>query len=366
MILSLITFILVLGILVLVHEFGHFIVAKWSGMRVDEFAIGFPPYIIGIKKGETLYAINALPLGGYVRIHGENPEADAADPDPRSFQSRSIWARIAVIVAGVFMNLLFAFVVLTIAFSVGFSSVAQDLTTVPGATVLHNRVIVLPEKSSPADQAGLKEGDVVTAVTNLTTNEVKNISVAQDLQTEVKDLQAANQLNVKVDYTRDGAADSKTVALAATGPGLGVQLYQDALVRVPVWRAPGIAIKEVGFIANVTWQALKGFGTQLFGHGHLDQSVSGPIGIYQATASATHEGFAAVVFLMVALSINLALLNILPIPALDGGKLLFIILGAIFSRKVITNRLESIVTATGFSLVILLIIVLSVRDLTRL
>ena len=119
MLLSILSFIVILAILVVIHEFGHFGVAKLLGMRVDEFAFGFPPRLFGRQVGETMYAINAIPLGGYVKLHGEGAETD--DGDPRSFHNKPLLARIAVIIAGVTMNLLLALAVLTIAFSVGFS-----------------------------------------------------------------------------------------------------------------------------------------------------------------------------------------------------------------------------------------------------
>lgn len=367
MILSLIVFLAILGILVFVHEFGHFLVAKLSGMRVDEFAIGFPPRIFKKRKGDTLYSINSIPFGGYVKIHGENFEDGApTDNDPRSFDHKPVWTRMLVILAGIAMNLLFAFIVLTIAFSVGFVSVAQDLTQVPGATVTHGQVLISDiMKGSPAEQAGLKAGDYVTSVTDEETGTVTPVSSVSTLIQYTKDEQSKGAGKIKLTITRDGASQVKEVSVSHEGTPLGVIIQPIDIVRIPVWRAPGAAIKEIGYIVKITWDALAGFGKRLFVHGQLDPTVSGPVGIYQATASATHAGVVPTIFLVVVLSINLALFNVLPIPALDGGKFLFLIIEAIFGKKAVNKRLESIIVSTSFFLIIGLIIVLSVRDISK-
>ena len=359
MLLSLITFIIVLGILVFIHELGHFSVAKWSGMRVDEFALGFPPRLFGIKRGETLYAINAFPLGGYVKLHGENIQAE--DTDPRSFHNKPMFQRIAVMIAGVTMNVLLALIVLTIAFSVGFSSISQDLTKVPGAQVVRSQLLaanILP--NSAAESSKIQPGDQIIGLGN------QAISSAKDLQAATKQRQAQGQLDTELHYTHLGKQITRSVSLAASGTALGVGLVDDQSIRVPFYRAPIVAFKETGAIIAVTWDALRNFGAKLFVHGQLDKNVSGPIGIYQAAASAAHTGFASVVFLLVALSLNLALLNILPIPALDGGRLFFLLIETIFRKRVIAEQVENVINTAGFALIMVLIVILSIRDVIHL
>lgn len=359
MLLSIITFILVLAILVIIHEFGHFIVAKLCGMRVDEFAFGFPPRLYGHQKGDTLYAINAIPLGGYVKLHGEGAEVD--DGDPRSFHNKSLLARIAVIIAGVVMNVLLAFLVLTVAFCIGFSSISQDLTQVPGNTVVKNEVYAAEIlQGSAVDKAGLQPGDDLKAL-----NQTPITSDSQ-LQSLTKTIQKSGNLSATLTYSRNGSTGTLPVHLSASGAALGVGLEMQQIVRVPFYRAPLIAAKEVGAIVGLTWDALKGFGNELFIHGKLDPSVSGPIGIYKATASAAHAGVIPTVFLLVALSLNLAIMNILPIPALDGGRLVFLLIEGIFRKRVVAERIENIVNATGFAFIMVLILVLSVRDIIKL
>lgn len=369
MILSLIVFVVILGVLVFVHEFGHFIVAKLSGMRVDEFGIGFPPTIWQKKKGDTLYRLNTIPFGGYVKIHGETFEVDGTprDDDPRSFDHKPVWTRMLVILAGIFMNVLFAFVVLTIAFSIGFVSVSQDLSTVPGATVTNGQVVVVDvAKGSTAELAGIKPGDFVTSATDLANGVTTPISSVSTLIDYTRHEQQSGAQKVTLSIERDGQKLTQDVVVSHDGAPLGISIQPVDIVRVPVWRAPGVAIKEVGYILKLTWDALASFGSKLFAHGQLDQNVSGPVGIYQATATATRTGVVPVTFLLVVLSLNLALFNVLPIPALDGGKFIFLLIEAIFGKKAVNRRVESIVASIGFALIIGLIILLSIRDVIKL
>lgn len=363
---SLAVFVILLSFLVFIHELGHFAVAKWTGMRVDEFAIGFPPRIWQKKRGETTYAIGSIPFGGYVKIHGENhEEAVEGEDDPRSFDHKPVRARIAVILAGIAMNTLFAFVALTIAFSAGFSSISQDLASRSDATVIRQEVLISSVGvGSPAEKAGIKPGDVVLGLTPAggTPTRVANIN---ELVTFTKGLQAEGNLSLKVDYDRAGTAASTDVSLNATGPAMGISIQSLDTVKVPILKAPGVAVHEMGAILGLTWDALSGFGKKLV-RAELDENVSGPIGIYQATATATKMGFAQVLFLAVVLSLNLALLNLLPIPALDGGKFVFLMVEGVFRKKVIHRKLEQGMTAVSFFLLIGLMVILTGRDIFKL
>ena len=366
MLLSLVVFVLVLGILVFVHELGHFIVAKWSGMRVDEFSLGYPPRIFKKEVGETLYAIGAIPLGGYVRIHGENPES--RDNDPDSFQAKPVGKRILVIIAGVIMNLLLAFTILSVAYSVGFVSASQDLTAIAGSVVKDRQVFagdVL--KDSPAAKAHVEVGDQLIAIDrpNVWPTPTR-ITSTDALISTTKQLQSEGISDVTLTVRRNNADKVLPISISKTGPALGIDLAAYNLVRLPVWKAPGAAVHEIGFIISSTWDALTGFVKTLFIHGKLDSAVSGPIGIYQATASAAHSGIVPVVFLLVVLSINLALLNILPFPPLDGGKLLFLVLEAVFRRRVVAEHWENIITMAGFLILMVLIVLITGQDLLRL
>ena len=361
MILSIVTFVLVLGILVFVHELGHFLVAKWTGMRVDEFALGFPPRVFAIKRGETTYAINALPLGGYVKIYGENGLNE--EGDPRAFDRKSVWARTLVLVAGVCMNLVFAFLALCVAYTVGFPAISAEIESIPGAVVTSGQVLVADTVAgSAAARAGVQSGDIVVSFLDPQNGKRTDIQTIDDLQAYTSSRQAAHDLSVQVTLDRDETSVTLPVSLAAAGTPLGVEVVGADSIRLPFYRTPEAAIQVINTVGTSTWYALKDFATSLF-HAKLDRDISGPVGIYKATSSAAQDGFASVVFLTVALSINLALLNILPIPVLDGGKLLFVLIEAAFKRRVIAVEVENIITTISFALLILLIGIVTLKDI---
>lgn len=365
MLLNLIIFILILSILVFVHELGHFAVAKWTGMRVDEFGIGFPPRMFTRKKGDTLYSLNWVPLGGFVKIHGENPEQ--IDDEPGSFQKKSVWSRMAVICAGVFMNLLFAFAVLTLAFSTfGFISVSQDASAIPGAVIKNSQVMVVEvQADSPAAKAGIKDADLIKSVSD-SSGKVVVLHTLTELQNYTKAHQTAGDLKIKVLVDRQGNESTQNVTLSSTGVPLGVAIDAFNTVRLPFWQSVKTSYGEIKYIIQVTWDALKGFGQSLFVQHKLDQNVSGPVGIYQATSNAAREGAIPTIFLMVALSINLALLNILPIPGLDGGKLLFLLTELIFRKRVIAEKVENSLALAGLGMLLILVFIVTIKDVIKL
>lgn len=362
--LSILLFLAILSFLIFIHELGHFLVAKKAGMRVDEFALGFPPRIWSKKKGETVYALNAIPFGGYVKIYGEQPGEQ--EDDPRSFDKKSIWARAAVLFAGVAMNFLFAFVALTIAFSVGFFSISQNLSEIPGSTVTKREVIVTQvQEESPAAEAGLQAGDIVLGLVG-PEGEAVAVSSLDELIEYTRVLQDLGAEEVTVRYSREGRETEVVSGLRPEGPALGIAIQNLDMVKVPVWKAPGVALKESGTILALTGDALQGFFSRLFSRGQLDENVSGPIGIYQAVAGAAQIGFAQVLFVTVVLSLNLMLFNLLPFPALDGGRIVFLAIEKIFRGAALQKKIEHAMNAAGFFLLIGLMAVLTARDIFRL
>jgi len=363
-------FILLLVLLILVHEFGHFIVAKAFGIKVHEFGIFFPPRLFAKKFGETEYSLNWLPFGGFVKIFGEN--YDEGKDDPRSFTNKSRWTQAAVIVAGIAFNMLFAWLALTAGYIAGLPTSAdhQGFGTVQNA--VPTIIAVLP--NSPAQKAGLKEGDVVEEVQ--TARETFDPSTlgepppgASQSQAVTNFITARSDESVILTVARDGT-ELHLLAKAEDGlvPGrkvIGIELDDIGVLRLP----PHLALMQgaiLGYDMTVsTAQGLAGFFKQLVtGRADFTQ-IAGPIGVTVFGAAAIKQGFAAGVVLIALISINLALINLLPIPGLDGGRLLVIVVEAI-RRKPISQGLMVKLTLAGFALLILLMLIVSYHDIARL
>lgn len=356
MIVNIIVFIIVLSVLVLAHELGHFWVARWSGIAIEEFGVGYPPRIWHRKRGGIIYSLNLLPLGGFVRLKGEF--GDSADPT--AFNHAGVWKRIAVVVAGVGMNLLLAWAVLLIAYNIGFSPMTQDETAYPGARLLHGEVLaidILP--NTPAATAAVQAGDVIRQIDSTP------ISRAAELQQYTS---SHRDQTVVLTLEQAGATRKVSVKLnGPTGSPLGVSLGESAVVRLPFWQSVRAASKEVVGIFGSICTALKDLVRGLFVSGATStiNEVAGPVGIYRITALAASIGPMAVISLLVLFSINLAIINILPLPALDGGRLLLLLIEAMRGKRVITEKIEAVITTFGFMLLMLVIILLTYHDLVK-
>lgn len=363
-------FILLLVLLILVHEFGHFIVAKAFGIRVDEFGIFFPPRLWARKVGETEYSINWLPFGGFVKIFGEN--YDEGKNDPRSFVNKSRWKQAGVIVAGVAGNLLLAWAVLTIGYMAGLPTAADH----QGFGSVHNAaptvIALLPD--SPAEKSGLMAGDVVEKVQ--TAHEVFDVSTLGTPPPGASEAQAVtNFMITRADESmvltilRDNK-EMTFLAKAQEGvvPGrkaLGIELDDVGVLQLP----PHLAVLQgaiLGWdITSSTAQGLAGFFRQLVTGTANFAQVAGPIGITVFGAAAIKQGFAAAVVLVALISINLALINLIPIPGLDGGRLLVIIVEGIRGRPVSPDLINKL-TLAGLALLVLLMFIVSYHDIVRL
>ncbi len=358
---SFVIFILILVALILVHELGHFVVAKLSKIRVEEFGIFFPPRLFSFKKGETEYSFNSLPFGGFVRIFGENHNEHA--DDPRSFASKPRYKQAAVVVAGIVMNLLFAWMALSVGYMVGLPSSSQSGRAGELQDVKTTIVSVVDE--SPADKAGVMPEDVVKLVG---TGAVapQTLATADEVQAFIA---AHSEESIILTVIRDGA-EQTFIARPAEGvvegrKALGVQLGDVGILQLP----PHLALVEGARLTYDmtigTAQGLAAFFSQIV-RGVADfGSVAGPIGIVNIGAGAVTDGFAAAILLTAVISINLAIINLLPIPGLDGGRLLIIAIEAVIRRPV-SPKITTVLTLAGFGLLILLMVVVSYHDIVRL
>jgi regulator of sigma E protease len=364
---SVIVFILVLIVLIVVHEFGHFIVAKLTGMRVDEFGIGYPPRVWGKKIGETDYTINAVPFGGFVRIYGE----DATDPEVlgshRAFSARPKIAQALTLVAGVTMNILLAYVLITATLAMG---TPRALSSEEAARAQNVQLMVsgiLP--GSPAAEAGLMLGDAITNVSGVDgasfegsdpdafISYVSADAAGQPLTVSVERNDELHQLTV--------TPMSGVLSEDPTRPALGVSVAQVGVVPEPFLRAP---LDGALYTWEITKETAVGLGKFLASAVTLQadlSQVSGPVGIAGAVGNAYADGIAALLSIAAIISINLAIINLLPLPALDGGRLLFVIIEAVI-RRPIKPRVAAAVNGVGFSLLILLMLVVTASDIFKL
>lgn len=332
------TFVVILAVLIMVHEIGHFSFAKLFGVRVDEFGLGFPPRLKSVRKGETLYTLNAIPLGGFVKMAGENGE----DAEPDSFGAKPPWQRLLILLAGPTMNILFALGIFFFAFLVGSP---RGLTTVTS---------VAP--NSPAAAAGLRDGDRILAVDG------QQVRYFDELQTVVSS-HVGERLRLRI---QRGSRTFSTRALARADPPahqgrIGIECNETATVSYGPRKSFQIALENVGtMIASVP------LILQSVPQHH--NTVTGPIGIAQVTTHVVNNtprtGPSGVLLFMAFLSANLGVLNLLPIPALDGGRIVFVLLSWI-RRRNLDPELEGVIHMVGMALLLVLIALISYQDIVR-
>lgn len=359
MLLTIITFIIVLGILILIHELGHFIIAKLVGIKVEEFAIGFPPRIWSAKNGETEYSINILPIGGYVRLFGEE---DAGRSEKlmskikgeykRAFFAKPPLTRAAVVLAGTVMNFLLGWAIISFLFTQG--------VMVPSNNVYIEEIA----QNSPAEKAGLQPRDIIKEVE--VDSQVYEITTSRELiNTTSKYLGEEIILTIE----RNGQLLEIAIIPRAEAPegegamGISISNYEE---KIYSWtEAPFMGLRESFRISR---DLFLGIGQTFVKLAKLDKSagegVAGPLGIYQLTGKAVSFGSRAVLELMGLLSINLAILNLFPIPALDGGRLLFVIIEGMTGRKV-NPKLEQEIHKIGLVVLLALLLLATFNDALR-
>ena len=393
----------VFGLLVLVHEFGHFITAKWAGIRVEEFGIGFPPRIVGLrqrdeggweviwmggkryeedtydsrkqtpfsgtsggvstpgtpKSNHTIYSINLIPIGGFVRMPGENGDIndESGNYDSQSFAAKSAGKRLIVLVAGVTMNVLLAMVLFTFAFGFGEPNLVPQIgKVVPG---------------SPAATAGIRPGDTIVSANN------QPVKFFSDLQSIVNaELQADKNQHATVPVTlqirRPGSAEliSTTVNVrehppAGQGP-MGIEAGGKVVFdSIPVWQAP---LRGVQYTFQITTDFLRAIGQMITGA--LPFQVAGPVGIVRITGevaqSVPSEGWWPILSLTAVLSLNLAIINILPFPALDGGRVVLVLIEVLRGGKRLRPEVEGMINFAGMLMLLTLMVVITFFDVRNL
>lgn len=383
--LTILIFLLVLSVLVLVHELGHFVSAKIFKIRVDEFGLGFPPRAIGFyknsfgkwlrvkgtksfeelsennkeelrpKKGSTIYSLNWLPLGGFVKIKGENGD-DSRDQD--SFASKKIWKRAIVLVAGVVMNVILAWFLFSLGYMIGMPQTTEDLG--PGAIVSNQAVSVSAVMSdSPAEKAGLVAGDQIISAAGI------RIDSDTSLQEIVSD-KGGQEIEIVILNTNNQELSLMvTPELSGDRAIIGVNIYSSAKVRYPFFNALIEGVKTTGWILKEIVLSFINLFRDLFTGVAIGDQFAGPVGIANITGQAARLGFVYLLQFMALLSLNLAIINVLPFPALDGGRLLFLLIEKL-KGKPVKKEVENMLNNIGFMLLMILILFITVKDVIKL
>jgi regulator of sigma E protease len=356
-----------------VHELGHFLVAKVSGVRVDEFGLGFPPKIFGVKYGETTYSLNWIPFGGFVKIFGEDPddESISGPSASRSLVNKSKWIQILVLIAGISFNIIFAWLLISFGFM---SGLPTSVSSYPNVHFTDAKVVitnVLP--GSPADKAHLKSGDVIVSLAgNSASNSDSAVLSVGGGATDVAVVQnfIADNANKPITIEiAEGNTKSKVVATPLAGivdgkAALGIGLDAVGTLRLPIHEAfyQG-ALLTSDLTKSITVGLATFFKNIFIAKADLAQ-VTGPVGIIGLVGDAAHLGFIYLLSFTAFISINLAVINLLPFPALDGGRILFVIIEAI-KRSPIKPKVANTLNTIGFGLLILLMLVITFHDIFK-
>lgn len=369
--LTVLIFIILLGLLVFVHELGHFVTAVRNGIRVDEFGFGFPPRMFGVIKddagkyrlvwgnkempsGKTVYSLNWIPLGGFVKIAGEDGHDTS---DPNSFASKSAWVRIKVLGAGVAMNFLFAWFLISIVLMLGMPQPIEpsERGQYPNAEIQ----VLSVGKGTPAEAMGLSMGDAIVSINGEKIHSLERVS-------QIIGENKGKSISIDVDRFGQALTLSGTprTEYPASEGALGISFSETAVVSYPWYEAV-----YRGAIAtyNITMAILDAFGkmiASLFGAEKAALDVTGPVGIVYLTKQMSDLGLPYLLQFAALLSINLGIINILPIPALDGGRILFILIEKLKGSPV-SRRVEGMIHQVGFMLLLLLMLFVTVRDFAQ-
>lgn len=365
MLTTILLFLLILAVLILVHELGHFTVAKLFGIRVDEFGLGFPPKVFAKKIGETVYTLNAIPFGGFVKIFGEDaPELGdvgglSGYDTRRSFYFKPKWIQALVLSAGVCMNIFFGFLLMSVGYMIGMPAPAH--TSNFGEIQNPQLVVTSVLPNSPAFLGGLTSGDTIVKA-------VAGKNMVEDLTPEsVSNLIERSQSPILITYKR-GASDPQTITITPSHTlvpdkqVIGITMETIGTLKLsPVYAFIQGAITSWQLLQNIVvglWNFIAGFFTF---SSHISD-VSGPVGIARVVGEARAISYVYVLTLVALISFNLAVINLIPFPALDGGRLFFVLIEAIIRRR-IHPTVANWVNGIGFALLIILMLVVTTHDI---
>ena len=381
---TILIFLLVLGILVLVHELGHFITAKRNGIGAEEFGFGFPPRLVGTYKDksgkrrwvfgnkeieeeikdrdETIYSFNLLPLGGFVKITGEDGTEDAKNKkDKRNFSNQSIWVRFKVLIAGVTMNIVLAIVLFSLAFWVGLPEILNDSNA--DSSIPVTITMVVPD--SPADKVGLQAGDNIMNVTiGDKESKITSIKQLQKLITE----KAGQEILLGIQHPKEKSINNIKITPRQNPPegegATGISLGKTKTTKHGVVESVKLGVTTTYRMVVMIFAFLGKLIASPFTKESVAGDVTGPIGIAKMSGQAAKLGLAFLMQFTAMLSVNLAVINILPFPGLDGGRILFLLIEKIKGSP-LKQSIEQKINTVGFMLLLALMAVVVIKDVLR-
>ncbi len=344
---------MVIGIIVFVHEFGHFMAAKLSGVRVEVFSLGFPPKLWSRKWGETEYQIAWIPLGGFVKMSGMADEsfAEEIDPkDPRGFMAQPFLNKVFIISAGVIMNILLGFLIYT------------TIIWSAGVGKMTGTTLTMVSEGHPAAQAGLVEGDKIAEVGG------RRVEDWQGLTNAIREFPG---IPITITWLRGDSLMSAEITPRATPDFNIAAMRMDTVGKIGILGT--IEVEEVGITkaayygADQVWSIIRlnavSFGALLTGRAKVKE-LTGPLGIAKMSGDSARSGLGTFFGFIALISISIAFLNILPVPMLDGGHLLFIVIEAVIGRE-IPEKIKTNLLKAGLAALILLVVVVSYNDVIR-
>ena len=352
-----VAFISLIGLIVL-HELGHFFVAKKFGVKVEEFGIGYPPKLFGKKFGETIYSLNLLPFGAFVRMAGETEKIE----DKRSYSNQSVWKRALVAFAGVLSFWIIAAILFSIVFGLGTPAVVSD-----DADNLQNPIVEVAgvSNNSPAEKAGIKMGDTILKIQNPKSEIQISIDKVKQVQ-EFTEEYKGQEITLTIQRGKE-VFDTKLTPRVSPPSGegaMGIALVRTAIKSYPWYLAPWQGIVAT---VNMTGAILQGYGSaiaNIFKGLPTGVQLTGPVGVFQLLTQASQLGISYFLQFIGMIAIYIAIFNILPIPAVDGGKLLFLGI-EIIRRKPISEKIEQNITAVFFVLLLIMMILVTIKDVIR-
>jgi len=361
---TVIIFLIVLAILVFVHELGHFLAAKKANIRVDEFAIGFPPRIFSWIKGETRYSLNLIPIGGYVKIFGENPDDQSVvGPDKeRSFINQKRHIQAMVLAAGVFFNILFAWFLISVGFMAGFptSVDGQSAHKVTDAKLIITQVY----KDSPAEISGIMPGDVIRSLETASKGRLQ-VTEPEQVQNFVSTYGSGPIKFILERSSKEIVKDITPSSDIIEGKfAVGIAMDSVGILKLPFFEALYEGAKLTFNLTIATTKGLATFIYQAFAGTADFSQVAGPVGIASIVGNASKLGLVYLISFTAIISINLAVINLIPFPALDGGRLLFVAIESII-RRPINYKIANYTNAVGFALLLLLMAIITYKDVIK-